>query len=247
MIFDQKKLITNTGGSFSWADEVEEELAGAAAQGPPLGQTAVPQQDKTPIEKISHIFTPKVESKEIVRTPASSPVQLRDRPSPSPSSEAPPTNRNSGILQSRWATAPDEPVVSLDSQAAKKAVSLEGGGNVVARKDKKPRGTKSGKKDSKQGRKSIGIRLTGSPKISSKETDSQTKVKPSNAHIEEAGSPPKSVGLSNSKSAKLTREVANDSPATTVASGPGRKTDDGLAQTPLSSPRRNEMSLSMWA
>lgn len=228
---------------------MEEELAGAVSHEHFSLQFTKNTQSE---EGANSNITPPVESEDAEEEAASSTVQLRSTPSP----EAPPSAsaRNSGIMQSRWATAPDEPVVDpSDVEPKKSAMSLEQGGNVTPSRSRRGRGPHSGKKERTQGGRSGSNSLAGSPRKSNAEGNKHGKVRSNDARNEMAQSPariahssPKIKSVSPCKSAKLLNDTASDQPATGIASVVGRSTD-GPAQTPGSSPSKNEISLSMWA
>ncbi|KAJ4422382.1 hypothetical protein N0V82_002937 [Gnomoniopsis sp. IMI 355080] len=235
--------------SFNWADEVEEELAGAFSHEQPSTQFAKDTQSE---EEATSNLTPQVENEDVEKESASCAAQLRKTPSP----EVPPSAsaRNSGIMQSRWATAPDEPVVEPDIDLRKGALSsLDQGGSVTPSRSRRGRGIHSGKKERTQGGRSGSNSLAGSPRKTNLEGNKHSKVRSTDARNEKAQSParivhnsPKINSASPCKSAKVFNDTANDQPATGIAPVIGRSTD-GPAQTPGSSPSKNEISLSMWA
>lgn len=229
--------------SFNWADEVEEELAGGSNHEQPSNYFAeLPRENKESEEEANPSSTPQVKDRDVEKEPAASAAQPRSTPSP----DAQPSARNSGIMQSRWATAPDEPAVNPESEVMKDAMLVEQGGNVTPSRSRRGRGVHSGKKERTQGGRSGSNSLTGSPRKSTRERNKHGRVKSTNAYDEQAPQPNTVVQASPQISGNSALTSAKDQPATTVASGIERK-HEGPVQTPGSSPSKNEISLSMWA
>lgn len=241
---------------------MEEELAEAAGHGQFSTQFEKLHVEDPQIEDIKSDPTPQVESSAAQNEPTCSTTPPpRDTPSP----EAQPSARNSGIMQSRWANAPDEPVVVVvephsEVSGSKDASSLEQGGHGTPSRNRRARGTNHSKKDSTQSVRSGRSSHTGSPKKSNREGSSkQAKARSTSSHAEKghittplvaAHTSPKTNDISPSK---LTSNAANNNnnnqsatAATAVAPVVDKKTD-GPIQTPESSPSKNEISLSRWA
>lgn len=225
-------------------------MAEAASQAQPTVQADRLKDEKPQNKKTNSAHRPEVESKDAATSePAASPVHLPDTQSP----ESQPTSRTGGMMQSRWASAPDKPVVDQNIQSMKDEQSLEQRGNTVAGKDKKARNSNSRRKENTKRGKSSSDRPARSPKTSIQEAVKQPKAKASKPRTKKAQepstvvhTPTKSGGMSTSKSARMPEEMANDQPAKDPTAGIGHKTDD-IAQSPGSSLRKNEISLSMWA
>lgn len=253
-----QELITNIDNSFNWADEVEEELAGTAGHEEFSIQFDKPHEDDIQSENVrSDLTPPQVESTAVENESTSSTAHPQTTPSPEPQ----PSARNSGIMQSRWANAPDEPaaavvVVEPNSEVTKDAMSLEQGVHSTPSRNRRGRGINHSKKDSAQSVRSGKSSLSGSPKKSNREGSKQTKPRGTStqgtesAHITTplvaAHTSPKVHSISPSKSAS-SNAVDNDQPSAPAVASDVDKKIDGPVQTPSSSPSKNEISKSRWA
>lgn len=237
---------------------MEEELAGAIGPEDFSIQFEKPHEEDTQSEKIRSDLTPpvEVESAAVENEPTTSTTHPQTTPSPEPQ----PSARNSGIMQSRWANAPDEPVVVVvepNSEVTKDATSLEQGVNSTPSRNRRGRGTNHSKKDSTQSVRSGRSSLAGSPKKSNRESGSKRAKGRSTstqgterAHITTplvaAHTSPKIRSISPSKPGSSTANHNPPAAATAVASGVDRKIEAPV-QIPESSPSKNEISKSRWA
>lgn len=240
------KLFANTVSSFNWADEVEEELAwGANHEQSTTRFAELPEDNTRSEEEVNSDLTPQVQSKDVETVPASSAAPLRNTPSPDPQHTS---ARNSGIMQSRWATAPDEPAVKPESEVRKDAMLLEQGGTVTPSRSRRGRGVHTGKKErtGTPGGRSGSNSLSGSPRKPNRERNKHNRVQSTNAYDDKAPEPDTLVHTPPKTSRTPVLTSATDQPATAVASDMNKRTD-GPLQTPGPSPSKNEISLSRWA